>query len=317
MVSPEPRHSRSSPELPKPHERLGLRISIFMAVLGVVGLIWNFVTPFWPRHSADPLPKPTANLVAIASPTPAISPTPAFSPTPRPSPTPVTQPATEDAAPLAGVWSGDIEVPDSAGVDLDATPAFVDKQDPQRNANDIIYVSDHFGWGSNFGHVAPFLKFLGSTEAAKWTDAAVPREDQCRQAVDERADDGIFVEKDYQLCVRTYPGEGRVRYTVLRVTRVGDSIVLHVTRGPEATFDPGRSGWGMFWLTLVTFVLVCLACLAAGGMESPWPAVLAVAVAVVWLILIWSSMAGWLIVLLLVLMFVAGFGSAAAGAEMN
>jgi hypothetical protein len=288
---------------------------IITVVIALVGLIWGFVIYFRPPH-ADNGPSPnttTKPVTTTAAPT---------GPATTKSALPVTATATVPVE--TGEWNGTVHIPDGAAVDLDATPPFVDRLDPGNGVNDVTYEGDHCRQGSwcPFGYHGPFLKFAGSAKATKWTNAAAPTESQCREAIGNRGESSMFVDAGYQLCIRTSPPEGGTRYILVKVV-VADhgSLSLEVTRWSRATAataaaDTGRSGWSMFWWTLLAFVLVGAIGFGAGIAESVGPALIAVPVAVGWLILMWGSMAWWLIVLLLILMVVTFVACSAGASEL-
>lgn len=220
-----------------------------------------------------------------------------------------------DAAPAESEWSGSVRVPTDAAVDLDATPPYVDKLRPHDNANEFVYDGD----GT--------LSFtFGFARAAVWRDASDPSESQCVTAIDHGSNNSVMtVEAGQRLCVKVYE-DGGVRYAYLTVdSATSRTLAFDMVRwavhsnNPDAGSNPRDegdghwSGWALFWWSLLAIALIGIAGFAGGLLDAGWAIPFAVLVLVGWLIIVWTSMAWWAMLLVVVLAVVAFLAMLAFG----
>lgn len=212
--------------------------------------------------------------------------------------------------PTGSEWSGSVEMPTDAAVDLDATPPYVDRIHPMDAANEFTYRGDRF------------LSF--DAPAALWRDASDPSESQCVTAVSRGSYQlGTAVEVGQRYCLKIYQYSG-VRYAFITIVSATSrtlsfDLVRWAVHLPDAGSDTRKddsghwSGWALFWWSLLAIALIGIAGFVGGFSDSIWSIPAAVLVLVLWLILVWVSMAWWAILLVVVLAVVAFLASLSFG----
>lgn len=215
--------------------------------------------------------------------------------------------------PAQSQWSGSVRVSTDSAVDLDATPPYVDKLHPHDNANEFIYDGD----GA--------LSFLaGFARASLWRDASDPSESQCVDAISQGSNNSVMtVEAGQRLCIKIFE-TGGVRYACITIGSASSRTLTfdvvrwavhpnHTLSGDERDGGGHWSGWALFWWSVLAIALIGIAGFVGGFTDSIWAIPFAALVLVLWLVLVWASMAWWAILLVVVLAIVAFLASLSFG----